>query len=121
MEKNRKNSRKLFRASLVVVALLVLFPLFSCSSDSALEICRVDLRTEDTGRDLKAVIVDPLLSYNIYYRSIYKGSGASFGGMSSDDAYVRLGNDGILLSQGLWDIEVLFSTLDTLRMTVPTM
>ncbi|MGN1164462.1 MAG: hypothetical protein ACI4S4_06650, partial [Candidatus Ornithospirochaeta sp.] len=105
-------SRKLSKASHLVVALLLLFLLFSCSAEAPLTLCRVGLQTKDTSRSLQVRIIDPLLSYNIYYRAMYKGTGTSYGSMSSSDNYKRLGDDGILVSQGLWDIEVLFSSLD---------
>lgn len=50
-----------------------------------------------------------LLCYNIYYKSIYKGSGSSYGNMSDTDPYLPLPTSGILLSQGLWEIKVVLA------------
>ncbi len=77
-----------------------------------MQLCRVGITTTDSSRRLSATIIDPLDSYNIYYRSTYQGTGSSYGNMSPDSDYIRLGDDGILLSQGLWTIEVLFSEKD---------
>ena len=59
--------------------------------------------------------MDPLGS-NIYYRTIYKGSG-DFYSSNSTTNYNKLTSDGILVSQGLWEVQVVFSTVDKSQYT----
>ena len=97
------------RASVILLALFVVLLISSCSPET-MQLCRVGISTENSTRDLTATIItDPLANYNIYYKSIYKGSGSSYGNMSDTDPYLPLPTSGILLSQGLWEIKVVLA------------
>ena len=97
------------KAAVLLLALFVVLLISSCSPET-LELCRVGVSTEGITRDLTATIVtDPLKEYKIYYRSTYKGKGVSYGDMSKSNSYNLLdSSSGILISQGLWEIEVIF-------------
>ena len=96
------------KAAVLLLALFVVLLISSCSPET-LELCRVGVSTEGITRDLTATIVtDPLKEYKIYYKCIYKGSGNSYGNMSNKNEYRLLNSNGILVSQGLWEIEVIF-------------
>ena len=97
------------KATVTLLALFVLILISSCSPET-MQLCRVGIGTENSSRSLTATITDPLDTLNIYYRTIYKGTGSSYGDMSTSTTYKRLDSNGILVSQGLWDVEVLFST-----------
>ena len=45
----------------------------------------------------------------LYYKSFYKGTGSSYGKMTDSDPYKKLDNNGIVVSQGLWRFDVVFS------------
>ena len=51
-----------------------------------------------------------LLCYNIYYKCLYKGTGKSYCGITNENEYRLLDSNGILLSQGLWEIKVIFKS-----------
>ena len=74
-----------------------------------MQLCRVGISTEYQTRNLTASITDPIQSYTKYYRTIYRGKGKSYGDMSESTIFKKLDGNGILVSQGLWDIEILFS------------
>ena len=87
------------RASVIILAIFVVLLISSCSPET-MQLCRVGISTENSTRNLTATIItDPLANYNIYYKSIYKGSGSSYGNMSDTDPYLPLPTSGILLSQ----------------------
>lgn len=94
--------------------------ILSCSPET-IELFRVGISTEYQTRDLAAkFITDPLNDYSIYYRSIYKGTGDSYGDMSNDNRYRLLDSNGILVSQGLWEIEVVFKSENVGSIYSPT-
>ena len=96
------------KAVVLLLALFVVLLISSCSPET-LELCRVGISTEETTRNLTATLSDPLNTYKVYYRSIYKGKGVSYGDMSKSNSYNLLdSSSGILISQGLWEIEVIF-------------
>ena len=98
------------KAAVLLLALFVVLLISSCSPET-LELCRVGISTEETTRNLTATLSDPLNTYKVYYRSIYKGTGASYGDMKKSNSYNLLdSSSGILISQGLWEIEVLFKS-----------
>lgn len=98
------------KAAVLLLALFVVLLISSCSPET-LELCRVGISTEETTRNLTATLSDPLNTYKVYYRSIYKGTGVSYGNMSKSNSYILLdSSQGILLSQGLWEIEVIFKS-----------
>ena len=106
--KGRRIKKGFQRATAILLALIVVVLISSCSSDIP-QLCNVSVQLEGSGsRELSAVI-DPLSGYTIYYKSIYKGSGASYGNMAESDPYKKLDKNGILVSQGLWEIKVVFS------------
>ena len=106
--KGRRIKKGFQRATAILLALIVVVLISSCSSDIP-QLCNVSVQLEGSGsRELSAVI-DPLSGYTIYYKSIYKGSGASYGNMAESDPYKKLDKKGILVSQGLWEIKVVFS------------
>lgn len=106
--KGRRIKKGFQRATAILLALIVVVLISSCSSDIP-QLCNVSVQLEGSGsRELSAVI-DPLSGYTIYYKSIYKGSGASYGKMAESDPYKKLDKKGILVSQGLWEIKVVFS------------
>ena len=111
-DKGHKNISAFRKATVTLLALFVLILISSCSPET-MQLCRVGITTEESSRSLSATITDPINTLNIYYRTIYKGTGSSYGNMSTSTTYKRLDSNGILVSQGLWDVEVLFSERDT--------
>ena len=108
------------RATAIILTLFVLILISSCSPET-IELCRVGISTEYQTRDLTAkIITDSLNDYNIYYRSIYKGTGNSYGDMSNENGYRLLDSNGILVSQGLWEIEVIFKAENVGSIYSPT-
>ena len=106
--KGRRIKKGFQRATAILLALIVVVLISSCSSDIP-QLCNVSVQLEGSGsRELSAVI-DPLSGYTIYYKSIYRGSGASYGNMA-ESPYKKLDENGILVSQGLWEIKVILST-----------
>lgn len=106
--KGRRIKKGFRRATAILLALIVVVLISSCSSDIP-QLCNVSVQLEGSGsRELSAVI-DPLSGYTIYYKSIYRGSGASYGNMA-ESPYKKLDENGILVSQGLWEIKVILST-----------
>lgn len=100
---------KLQKAAYTILAILLTLVITSCAPESVQpKLCRVSVRGEGT-RALSAQI-DPIGGYNIYYKSIYKGSGDSYGNMTGT-VFKRLTSDGILVSQGRWEIQVAFSSI----------
>lgn len=106
--KERGIKKGFFSATTILLALIVVVLISSCSSDMP-QLCNVSVQLEGSGsRELSAVI-DPLSGYTIYYKSIYRGSGTSYGNMA-ESPYKKLDEKGILVSQGLWEIQVVFTT-----------
>ena len=108
---NRRGlNRKLSFIGAVILfsAFFVLQFLTSCSPSSPV-LCTVRLGYDDEARSISAVF-DPLDNYTVYYRSIYRGSDIknSYGDMSQNQTFNRLTSNGIILSQGLWEIEAIF-------------
>lgn len=101
--KTLNNTRILLLALFVVL-------LFSSCSPNSLTLWRVGIENDKDSRLLSAVI-DPLGSY-IYYRTIYKGykgSGDYYYSSNFSTSYKRLTSEGIIVSQGLWEVQVVFS------------
>ena len=97
---------KAFNNTRVILLALFVALLFASCSPSSLTLCRVGIDNDKDSRTLSAVI-DPLGS-NIYYRTIYKGSGDYYSSNFST-SYNRLTGEGIIVSQGLWEVQVVFS------------
>ena len=76
-----------------------------------MQLCRVGISTENSTRNLTATIItDPWANYNRYYKCLYKGTGKSYCGITNENEYRLLDSNGILLSQGLWEIKVIFKS-----------
>lgn len=108
MEKRRINQTKSFK--LITALLLLLFIAFfsSCSSETP-QLCNISINLNDNRSRSLTATIDPLNNYTVYYKSIYKGSDSqSYGNMSSSDSFNRLTSSGILVSQGLWEIQAIF-------------
>lgn len=98
------------RASVIILAIFVVLLISSCSPET-MQLCRVGISTENSTRNLTATIItDPLANYNIYYKCLYKGTGKSYCGITNENEYRLLDSNGILLSQGLWEIKVIFKS-----------
>ena len=97
-------------AAIVLSALLCIL-LFSCSSPQS-EICIVSITLEEEDTRSITASFTPLSTYTVYYRSISRGTGVSYGAMSETDDFKKLTGNGILLSQGLWEIEAVFKETD---------
>ena len=69
------------------------------------------LKSSNNSRELNALVGDSDISgdFDVYYKSIYKGTGSPYGNMSESDAYISLPTEGILLSQELWEIKVILA------------
>ena len=109
MNKNGLNKKLSYIGAVILFsAFFVLQFLTSCSPSSPV-LCTVRLGYDDEARSISAVF-DPLDNYTVYYRSIYRGSDIknSYGDMSQNQTFNRLTSNGIILSQGLWEIEAIF-------------
>ena len=109
MNKNGLNKKLSYIGAVILFsAFFVLQFLTSCSPSSPV-LCKVRLGYDDEARSISAVF-DPLDNYTVYYRSIYRGSDIknSYGDMSQNQTFNRLTSNGIILSQGLWEIEAIF-------------
>lgn len=110
---NKKGMKSILftmKATAVVLALFAMVLLSSCSP-STVPLCRVGINRGDSSRTITAA-VDPL-GRNIYYRTKYKGSDKSYSYSSNPtDNYIKLSSEGILVSQGLWEVQVVFSNED---------
>ena len=109
MNKSGFNKKLSFIGAVILFsAFFVLQFLTSCSPSSPV-LCTVRLGYDDEARSISAVF-DPLDDYTVYYRSIYRGSDIknSYGDMSQNQTFNRLTSNGIILSQGLWEIEAIF-------------
>lgn len=98
------------RVSALLLALIVVLFISSCS-DEGMKLCRVNLDTGSISRQLDAIVNTSEIDQDflIYYKAIYKGTGTAYGDMSTESKYKLLGTEGILLSQGLWKIDVLLT------------
>lgn len=103
-------SKTFKKARVIFLALFVVLLFVSCSHET-LPLCRVNLEASNTSRELYAIIGSTDISgdFDIYYKSMYKGTGSSYGNMSDTDPYIPLPSSGILLSQGLWEIKVILA------------
>ena len=94
-----------------MLSALLCILLFSCSSPQS-EICIVSITLEEEETRSITASFTPLSTYTVYYRSLYRGTGVSYGEMSETDSFKKLTGNGILLSQGLWEIEAVFKETD---------
>ena len=98
------------RVSALLLALIVVLFISSCS-DEGMKLCRVNLDTGSISRQLDAIVNTSEIDQDflIYYKAIYKGTGTACGDMTTESKYKLLGTEGILLSQGIWKIDVLLT------------
>ena len=107
MKMNGDNGKRLRKVSGIILALLFIALLSSCSPVSdTLTLCRVSL-DNPSSRSLTAT-VDPL-GNNVYVKTIYKGTGERYTNLSESE-YCKIPTEGIVVSQGLWEIQALFSS-----------
>ena len=102
--------------SLILAVAMVITALSSCSADnSSLILCNVKLEEDEYSRRLTSTVTSNTISASaIYYHPEYLGTGNSYSEINSDKTSITddvtgekyiLYNDGILLSQGLWNIK----------------
>lgn len=104
---------KHFCITVFLLTILFISLISSCSVESP-QICNIRITLdEDRSRAISAQI-DPLNTYTIYYKSIYRGSDPSkaYGDMSNSSSFNKLTSSGILVSQGLWEIQAIFKETD---------
>lgn len=105
----------------ILLPILVIVLILSCSSETP-QLCNIKLNLkEDNSRSLSAEI-NPLKNYTIYYKSIYRGSAPSkaYGDMFNSSYFKKLPTNGILVSQGLWEIQAIFKDTDQGDTYAPT-
>ena len=107
MKMNGNNGKRLKKVSGIILALLFIALLSSCSPVSdTLTLCRVSL-DNPSSRSLTAT-VDPL-GNNVYVKTIYKGTGERYTNLSESE-YCKIPTEGIVVSQGLWEVQAIFSS-----------
>lgn len=105
--------------SLILAVAMVITALSSCSADnSSLILCNVKLEEDEYSRRLTSTVTSNTISASaIYYHPEYLGTGSSYSEINSDKTSITddvtgekyiLYNDGILLSQGLWNIKCIW-------------
>lgn len=94
----------IFKITLIILATLFIVAFYSCSSENSLSLCNIKLAIEDNSRLLSSSIdfKTDLSECELYYSTVYKGTGSSYYGVVSNAEYDS--NTGIILSQGLWEI-----------------
>ena len=89
-------------ALMLAAAFLIVF-LNSCSGNGSLVLCNIKLDTSDASRSFdKPNLSNGVSSAPSYYSAIYKGNDSSCYGAKTHAVYDS--KNGILLSQGLWEI-----------------
>ena len=107
MKMNGDNGKRQRKVSGIILALLFISLVSSCSPVSdALTLCRVSL-DNPSSRSLTAKI-DPL-GTNVYIRTKYKGTGERYTNLSESE-YRKIPTEGIVVSQGLWEVQAIFSS-----------
>ena len=111
MMKRMESYLSTLKGAAIMLSALLCILLISCSSPQS-EICIVSITLEEEETRSITASFTPLSTYTVYYRSIYRGTGVSYGAMSETDDFEKLTGNGILLSQGLWEIEAVFKETD---------
>ena len=107
MKMNGDNGKRLRKVSGIILALLFIALISSCSPVSdTLTLCRVSL-DNPSSRSLTAT-VDPL-GNNVYVKTKYKGTGERYTNLSESE-YCKIPTEGIVVSQGLWEVQAIFSS-----------
>lgn len=90
--------------SLILAVALVITALSSCSANnSSLILCNVKLDTSNASRSFDVTRSTLLTNDNMYYKAVYYGNDSAYYG-NTDDYIKYTKTDGILLSQGYWEI-----------------
>ena len=99
--------------------LLVIALVSACSSETH-QLCNIRINLEE--ENSRSLSAEPLKNYTIYYKSIYRGSDPSkaYGDMSNYSYFKKLTTNGILVSQGLWEIQAIFKDTDQGDTYTPT-
>ena len=104
---NGDNGKRLRKVSGIILALLFISLISSCSPVSdTLTLCRVSL-DNPSSRSLTASVDS--LGTNVYVKTIYKGTGERYTNLSESE-YRKIPTEGIVVSQGLWEIQAIFSS-----------
>ena len=107
MKMNGDNGKRLKKVSGIILALLFIALLSSCSPVSdTLTLCRVSL-DNPSSRSLTASVDS--LGTNVYVKTIYKGTGERYTNLSESE-YRKIPTEGIVVSQGLWEVQAIFSS-----------
>ena len=90
--------------SLILAVAMMITALSSCSADnSSLILCNVKLDTSNASRSFDVTRSTLLTNDNMYYKAVYYGNDSACYG--NTDGYIKYTKtDGILLSQGYWEI-----------------
>ena len=107
------------RALTILLMLLVIALVSACSSETH-QLCNIRINLEE--ENSRSLSAEPLKNYTIYYKSIYRGSSPSkaYGDMSDSSYFKKLTTNGILVSQGLWEIQAIFKVTDQGDTYTPT-
>ena len=107
------------RALTILLTLLVIALVSACSSETH-QLCNIRINLEE--ENSRSLSAEPLKNYTIYYKSIYRGSDPSkaYGDMSNYSYFKKLTTNGILVSQGLWEIQAIFKDTDQGDTYTPT-
>lgn len=107
------------RAFTILLTLLVIALVSACSSETH-QLCNIRINLEE--ENSRSLSAEPLKNYTIYYKSIYRGSSPSkaYGDMSDSSYFKKLTTNGILVSQGLWEIQAIFKVTDQGDTYTPT-
>ena len=107
MKMNGDNGKRLRKVSGIILALLFISLISSCSPVSdTLTLCRVSL-DNPSSRSLTATVDS--LGNNVYVRTKYKGTGERYTNLSESE-YRKIPTEGIVVSQGLWEVQAIFSS-----------
>lgn len=107
MKMNGDNGKRLRKVSGIILALLFISLISSCSPVSdTLTLCRVSL-DNPSSRSLTASVDS--LGNNVYVRTKYKGTGERYTNLSESE-YRKIPTEGIVVSQGLWEVQAIFSS-----------
>lgn len=107
------------RALTILLTILVIALVSACSSETH-QLCNIRINLEE--ENSRSLSAEPLKNYTIYYKSIYRGSDPSkaYGDMSNYSYFKKLTTNGILVSQGLWEIQAIFKDTDQGDTYTPT-
>ena len=107
MKMNGDNGKRLKKVSGIILALLFISLISSCSPVSdTLTLCRVSL-DNPSSRSLTATVDS--LGNNVYVKTKYKGTGERYTNLSESE-YRKIPTEGIVVSQGLWEVQAIFSS-----------